>query len=74
MSEKSVQQGRSKTQFVKITQLEDTQALRAVAFHPLGSLYAVGSNSKTLRVCAYPDTLSTRYEAMAWTSISSHGR
>lgn len=52
-------QGRSKTQFVKITQLEDTQALRAVAFHPLGSLYAVGSNSKTLRVCAYPDTLST---------------
>ncbi|KAK7889812.1 hypothetical protein WMY93_025372 [Mugilogobius chulae] len=50
---------RSKAQFVRLTQLEDTQALRAVAFNPSGSLYAVGSNSKTLRVCAYPDSLST---------------
>ncbi|XP_029989102.1 LOW QUALITY PROTEIN: WD repeat-containing protein 47-like [Sphaeramia orbicularis] len=48
--------GKSKTQFVKVSQLEDTQAVRAVAFHPSGSLYAVGSNSKTLRVCSYPDT------------------
>ncbi|XP_061682028.1 WD repeat-containing protein 47-like isoform X2 [Syngnathoides biaculeatus] len=53
------QPGKSKTQFVKVNQLEDTQALRSVAFHPSGSLYAVGSNSKTLRVCAYPDTLPT---------------
>uniref|UniRef100_A0A8D3BIC9 CTLH domain-containing protein n=2 Tax=Scophthalmus maximus TaxID=52904 RepID=A0A8D3BIC9_SCOMX len=51
--------GKSKTQFVKVNQLEDTQAVRAVAFHPSGALYAVGSNSKTLRVCAYPETLST---------------
>uniref|UniRef100_A0A8V5G2J9 CTLH domain-containing protein n=1 Tax=Melopsittacus undulatus TaxID=13146 RepID=A0A8V5G2J9_MELUD len=36
---------------------EDTQAVRAVAFHPSGSLYAVGSNSKTLRVCAYPEVI-----------------
>uniref|UniRef100_A0A8D1IUX9 CTLH domain-containing protein n=1 Tax=Sus scrofa TaxID=9823 RepID=A0A8D1IUX9_PIG len=36
---------------------EDTQAVRAVAFHPGGGLYAVGSNSKTLRVCAYPDVI-----------------
>ncbi|XP_054646785.1 WD repeat-containing protein 47-like isoform X2 [Dunckerocampus dactyliophorus] len=50
------QTGRSKTQFVKVNQLEDTQAVRSVAFHPSGALYAVGSNSKTLRVCAYPDT------------------
>uniref|UniRef100_UPI003AAAD719 WD repeat-containing protein 47-like n=1 Tax=Centroberyx gerrardi TaxID=166262 RepID=UPI003AAAD719 len=51
--------GKSKTQFVKVSQLEDTQAVRAVAFHPSGALYAVGSNSKTLRVCAYPETLTT---------------
>uniref|UniRef100_A0A3Q4G967 WD repeat domain 47b n=1 Tax=Neolamprologus brichardi TaxID=32507 RepID=A0A3Q4G967_NEOBR len=44
--------------FVKVSQLEDTQAVRAVAFHPAGALYAVGSNSKTLRVCAYPETLT----------------
>ncbi|XP_047198746.1 WD repeat-containing protein 47 [Hippoglossus stenolepis] len=51
--------GKSKAQFVKVNQLEDTQAVRAVAFHPSGALYAVGSNSKTLRVCAYPESLST---------------
>ncbi|KAF7662283.1 hypothetical protein LDENG_00240030 [Lucifuga dentata] len=51
--------GKSKTQFVKVNQLEDTQAVRAVAFHPSGALYAVGSNSKTLRVCASPETLTT---------------
>ncbi|TNN67812.1 WD repeat-containing protein 47 [Liparis tanakae] len=45
--------------FVPVQTLEDTQAIRAVAFHPSGSLYAVGSNSKTLRVCAYPETLDT---------------
>ncbi|TKS74397.1 WD repeat-containing protein 47 [Collichthys lucidus] len=54
-----VQPGKSKAQFVKANQLEDTQAVRAVAFHPSGALYAVGSNSKTLRVCAYPETLNT---------------
>ncbi|KAG8436562.1 hypothetical protein GDO86_007610 [Hymenochirus boettgeri] len=46
---------KQKQQFVCLTTLEDTQAVRAVAFHPSGTLYAVGSNSKTLRVCAYPD-------------------
>ncbi|XP_029580757.1 WD repeat-containing protein 47 isoform X1 [Salmo trutta] len=44
-----------KALFVAVNTLEDTQAVRAVAFHPTGALYAVGSNSKTLRVCAYPD-------------------
>uniref|UniRef100_A0A8D0UIH3 WD repeat domain 47 n=1 Tax=Sus scrofa TaxID=9823 RepID=A0A8D0UIH3_PIG len=48
---------KSKKQFVCINTLEDTQAVRAVAFHPGGGLYAVGSNSKTLRVCAYPDVI-----------------
>nr|XP_008113242.1 PREDICTED: WD repeat-containing protein 47 isoform X2 [Anolis carolinensis] len=46
---------KSKKQFTCVNTLEDTQAVRAVAFHPSGTLYAVGSNSKTLRVCAYPD-------------------
>lgn len=49
-----------KSLFVPVHSLEDTQAVRAVAFHPSGALYAVGSNSKTLRVCAYPETLDAR--------------
>lgn len=49
-----------KNLFVPVHTLEDTQAVRAVAFHPSGALYAVGSNSKTLRVCAYPETLDPR--------------
>lgn len=41
--------------FVKVNTLEDSQVTRAVEFHPNGKLYVVGSNSKTLRICAYPD-------------------
>ncbi|KAF3690789.1 WD repeat-containing protein 47 Neuronal enriched MAP-interacting protein [Channa argus] len=59
MTRNTREPGKSKTQFVRVSQLEDTQAVRAVAFHPSGALYAVGSNSKTLRVCAYPETLVT---------------
>ncbi|MGH0139530.1 UNVERIFIED_CONTAM: hypothetical protein FKN15_022119 [Acipenser sinensis] len=54
-----------KTQFVAINTMEDTQAVRAVAFHPSGALYAVGSNSKTLRVCAYPEVLDPRSHFIA---------
>uniref|UniRef100_A0A9J7X9W4 WD repeat domain 47a n=1 Tax=Cyprinus carpio carpio TaxID=630221 RepID=A0A9J7X9W4_CYPCA len=54
-----LQKDKSKAKFVMVNTLEDTQAVRAVAFHPTGTLYAVGSNSKMLRVCAYPDTLDT---------------
>ena len=45
--------------FVSVTCLEDAQAIRAVAFHPRGNYYAVGSNSKVLRVVQFPniDTL-----------------
>ncbi|KAM9790784.1 WD repeat-containing protein 47 [Syngnathus typhle] len=50
---------KEKRLFVPVHTLEDTQAVRAVSFHPSGALYAVGSNSKTLRVCAYPETLDT---------------
>uniref|UniRef100_A0A8C8EI27 WDR47 cross-over region domain-containing protein n=1 Tax=Oncorhynchus tshawytscha TaxID=74940 RepID=A0A8C8EI27_ONCTS len=59
MRNNSQKMEKSKAQFVAVNSLEDTQALRAVAFHPTGALYAVGSNSKTLRVCAYPDSLNT---------------
>ncbi|XP_070531644.1 WD repeat-containing protein 47-like isoform X4 [Ptychodera flava] len=45
--------------FFPVTTLEDVQAIRAVAFSPSGSLYAVGSNSKTLRICAYPEIPSS---------------
>ncbi|XP_038147486.1 WD repeat-containing protein 47-like [Cyprinodon tularosa] len=56
---------KSKSHFVRVSQLEDTQAVRAVAFHPSGALYAVGSNSKTLRVCAYPETLTSSGSGVA---------
>ncbi|KAM7400763.1 hypothetical protein PAMA_005110 [Pampus argenteus] len=54
---RSKEDEKPKSLFVPVHSLEDTQAVRAVAFHPSGALYAVGSNSKTLRVCAYPETL-----------------
>ncbi|XP_051549661.1 WD repeat-containing protein 47-like isoform X1 [Myxocyprinus asiaticus] len=51
------QDEKPKSPFIAVQTLEDTQAVRAVAFHPSGTLYAVGSNSKTLRVCNYPQSL-----------------
>ncbi|CAF1603624.1 unnamed protein product, partial [Didymodactylos carnosus] len=41
--------------FLPLVSLEDVQAIRAVDVHPSGKYFAVGSNSKMLRVCAYPD-------------------
>ncbi|XP_044734171.1 WD repeat-containing protein 47 isoform X3 [Chrysoperla carnea] len=46
--------GGSRPRFIPVTSLEDVQAVRCAEFHPGGQLYAVGSNSKTLRICAYP--------------------
>lgn len=46
--------GNGRPKFVAVTSLEDVQAVRCAEFHPGGQLYAVGSNSKTLRICAYP--------------------
>jgi len=43
-----------KPRFISVTTLEDVQAVRCAEFHPTGRLYAVGSNSKTLRICSYP--------------------
>lgn len=41
----------SDTKFYTVATLEDVQAIRAIAFHPSGNLFAIGSNSKALRVC-----------------------
>jgi len=49
------QEDMGKPKFIKVTTLEDVQAVRCAEFHPDGSVYAVGSNSKTLRICEYPD-------------------
>uniref|UniRef100_A0A8C9QXC5 WD repeat domain 47 n=1 Tax=Scleropages formosus TaxID=113540 RepID=A0A8C9QXC5_SCLFO len=60
LTSKRVEEGdNSKPLFMAVSRLEDTQAVRAVAFHPTGELFAVGSNSKVLRVCAYPDVVDT---------------
>ncbi|ODN06539.1 WD repeat-containing protein 47, partial [Orchesella cincta] len=47
--------GLGKPKFVPVTTLDDVQAVRCAEFHPRGHVYAVGSNSKTLRICAYPE-------------------
>lgn len=39
--------------------LEDTHAIRTMAFHPSGQVYVVGSNSKTLRICSVPREITT---------------
>ncbi|XP_047524904.1 WD repeat-containing protein 47 isoform X2 [Pieris napi] len=44
----------SRPMFKPVTVLEDLQAVRCAEFHPNGKLYAVGSNTKTLRICTYP--------------------
>lgn len=47
-------------QFVPICRHEDSQAIRAVAFHPTGKYFAVGTNSKQLLICKYPDLRTVR--------------
>ncbi|TRY72507.1 hypothetical protein TCAL_01060 [Tigriopus californicus] len=41
--------------FLPASSLEDVQAIRCAEFHPGGRVFAVGSNSKILRLCQYPD-------------------
>lgn len=59
MTKQSIQTTVSSTapRFMPVNSLEDIQAIRCAEFHPNGRLYAVGSNSKTLRLCAYPEKL-----------------
>ncbi|VDN34474.1 unnamed protein product [Gongylonema pulchrum] len=42
-------------------QYEDAQAIRAVAFHPSGRFFALGTNSKQMLVCKYPDLRKFKY-------------
>ena len=51
--QRSSADGRSR--FIPVTTLEDMQAIRTVSFHPSGEMYMIGSNTKTLRVCEFPD-------------------
>ncbi|XP_071801754.1 WD repeat-containing protein 47-like isoform X2 [Asterias amurensis] len=59
-TEQTQDQDKKSPSYVAVTTLEDVQAIRAVTFDPTGSLYAVGANSKTLRVCSYPDVSRVR--------------
>lgn len=48
-----VANGQESLSFSPVCMLEDSQAIRAVCFHPDGRLFAVGANSKVLRVCQF---------------------
>jgi len=41
-------------QYCPVEKTDDISAVRAVAFHPHGQVYAVGSNAQTLKICAVP--------------------
>uniref|UniRef100_A0A158Q825 WD repeat-containing protein 47 n=1 Tax=Elaeophora elaphi TaxID=1147741 RepID=A0A158Q825_9BILA len=49
-------------QFVPVCRYEDVQAIRTVAFHPTGRLFALGTNSKQMLICKYPDLRKFRPE------------
>ncbi|TPP65531.1 WD repeat-containing protein 47 [Fasciola gigantica] len=55
----------SSPRYIPVTVLEDSQAIRCVAFHPGGQYYAVGSNSKFLRICQFPDIHDIRGDHVA---------
>ncbi|XP_064616024.1 WD repeat-containing protein 47-like isoform X2 [Liolophura sinensis] len=48
--------------YIPVSYMEDQQAVRTVTFHPQGHLYAVGSNSKVLRVCSFPNIADLRQD------------
>ncbi|CAF0999779.1 unnamed protein product [Adineta steineri] len=50
--------------FIPVVTIEDVQAIRSVDVHPSGRFFAVGSNSKMLRVCAYPDIKTIRTDSV----------
>ncbi|XP_014676249.1 PREDICTED: LOW QUALITY PROTEIN: WD repeat-containing protein 47-like [Priapulus caudatus] len=57
----------SRSKFLRVTFLEDVQAIRTGAFHPRGDVYAIGSNSKVLRVCSFPEISNLREDHVATT-------
>ncbi|XP_037904824.1 WD repeat-containing protein 47 isoform X4 [Hermetia illucens] len=60
--ESTFQNDSNRPHFVAVTSLEDVQAVRCAEFHPSGRVYAVGSNSKTFRICEYPSLSEVREE------------
>ena len=49
--------------FHKVAVLTDSQAIRSVAFHPNGMCFAVGTNSKALKVCSARNLRQSRQSA-----------
>ncbi|XP_035908122.1 WD repeat-containing protein 47 isoform X2 [Anopheles stephensi] len=68
------QSDQNRPRFVAVTTLEDVQAVRCAEFHPNGRIYAVGSNSKTFRICEYPSLseISKRCETVSWEDHSTY--
>ncbi|XP_039431634.1 WD repeat-containing protein 47 isoform X2 [Culex pipiens pallens] len=64
---RDLESDQNRPKFVAVTSLEDVQAVRCAEFHPNGRIYAVGSNSKTFRICEYPplSEISKRCESGA---------
>uniref|UniRef100_A0A336KH97 CSON010407 protein n=1 Tax=Culicoides sonorensis TaxID=179676 RepID=A0A336KH97_CULSO len=56
----------NRPRFIPVTTLEDVQAVRCAEFHPSGNYYAVGSNSKTFRICEYPTLADVRENHTAY--------
>ncbi|XP_055630952.1 WD repeat-containing protein 47 isoform X3 [Toxorhynchites rutilus septentrionalis] len=74
-TDKNEQADQNRPKFVAVTSLEDVQAVRCAEFHPNGRIYAVGSNSKTFRICEYPplSEISKRCESGAsWEDHSTY--
>ncbi|KHN88653.1 WD repeat-containing protein 47 [Toxocara canis] len=57
--------GQKTMELVDLSSYEDAQAIRAVAFHPSGRYFALGTNSKQMLVCKYPDIRRFRLESNA---------
>lgn len=66
MKPKSDEPENVRPRFVAVTTLEDVQAVRCAEFHPNGRIYAVGSNSKTFRICEYPCLSDVREEHVTY--------
>ncbi|UYV70035.1 WDR47 [Cordylochernes scorpioides] len=50
--------GRRRRHYVRVTQVEDDQPVRAAEFHPNGQCYVVGT--PVLRICSYPKLYNLR--------------
>ncbi|XP_046919464.2 WD repeat-containing protein 47 [Dermatophagoides farinae] len=48
--------------FIPIIKIRDQQAIRTGEFHPSGNYYAIGSNSKLLRIFHYEPSLQSKSE------------